>query len=200
MPYEDEVSGDDEVGALDDEIAGLVEVGALTEVGARQLRRKMKNKSRPRPAAPQQQAAPQGGGSGAVLPSPRYARTSPETERRAPLGFTEEATGKNFFTLGATIGATTTMRAKVSRAASIDRMLIVPSDPGAVLDSIRVGDEEQMLASGVPVELYGSEALTDSVPDNFSPIGPGLDLIITLRNTTAAAITGTIGVKANCRR
>jgi hypothetical protein len=92
------------------------------------------------------------------------------------------------------------MRAKVSRVAHVNRLLIVPSAPGVVIDSIKVGDEEQTLASGVSVELYGATALTDTVPDNFSPIGPGLDFIVTLKNTTAGAITGTIGTKATCKR
>jgi hypothetical protein len=126
--------------------------------------------------------------------------SSRATERRAPLGFTEDGTGRNFFTLAAAIGSITTMRAKVSRVAHVDRLVIVPSLAGAVIESIKVGDEEQTLASGVPVELYGVSALTDTVPDNFSPIGPGLDFIITLRNTTAVAITGTIGTKAAVKR
>src|SRR6266545_3116655 len=146
--------------------------------------------------AQKQAKRPVGGG----LPSPPFARSGDNVERRAPLGFTEDGTGANFFTLAAAIGSITTMRAKVSRVSHVDRLLVVPSAAGAVLESIKVGDEEQTLASGVPVELYGTSALTDTVPDNFSPIGPGLDFIITLRNTTAAAITGTIGTKCACKR
>ena len=169
-----------EVG-FEDEIAGLVQVGALTEVGARRLRHAHKK-------------------IGAPLPSPPFAMSQRGTERRAPLGFVEDGTGRFFFTLAAAIGATTTMRAKVSRVAHVDRLLIVPSAPGVVIDSIKVGDEEQTLAGGVPVELYGTTALTDTLPDNFSPIAPALDFIVQLVNTTAGAITGTIGVKASCKR
>jgi hypothetical protein len=169
-------------------ISGLVSVGALTEVGAQQLRR----------ARPHQVHALARTHSG--LPSPPFQMSSRDTERRAPLGFTEDGTGANSFTLAAVLGTTTTMRAKVSRVAHVDRLLIVPSAPGATIESIKVGDEEQVLASGVPVELYGTTALTDTVPDNFSPIGPGLDFIVTLRNTTATLITGTIGTKAACKR
>jgi hypothetical protein len=199
----DDVVGDDVVG-LDDhtegEIArtvqGLVEVGALTEVGAAKARKAMRRGViRGRVAQPGQ---PRTIGSG--LPSPPFAQSGRDTERRAPLGFTEDGTGKNFFSLSAAIGAITTMRAKVSRVSHVDRLLIVPSGAGAVIESIKVGDEEQTLASGVPVELYGTSALTDTVPDNFSPIGPGLDFIIVLRNTTAVAITGTIGTKCACKR
>jgi hypothetical protein len=197
MYGDDGVSGDDVVGALEAEIAGLVEVGALTEVGAARVRRKMGAVRQQRMAAPQQ-AQPRSIGSG--LPSPPFAQSGRDTERRAPLGFVEDGTGRNFFTLAAAIGAITTMRAKVSRVSHVDRLLVVPSSAGAVIESIKVGDEEQTLASGVPVELYGSSALTDTVPDNFSPIGPGLDFIITLRNTTASAITGTIGTKCACKR
>lgn len=186
--YGDDVSGD-EIGALESEIAGLVNVGALTEVGANRMRARMGS-------IRQRSSSPTGG----RLPSPPFAQSQRETERRAPLGFTEDGSGRNYFTLAAAIGAITTMRAKVSRVSHVDRLLIVPSSAGAVIESIKVGDEEQTLAAGVPVELYGASALTDTVPDNFSPIGPGLDFIITLRNTTASGITGTIGTKAACKR
>jgi hypothetical protein len=183
----DDVSGDD-VSGLEDQISGLVSVGALTEVGARALR------------ATVRRGAPAPSNVGKGLPSPPFAMSQRSTERRAPLGFIEDGSGANFFTLAAAIGAITTMRAKVSRVAHVDRLLLVPSAAGAVIESIKVGDEEQTLASGVPVELYGTSALTDTVPDNFSPIGPGLDFIITLRNTTASGITGTIGTKCACKR
>jgi hypothetical protein len=192
--YGYDVSGDDDVSG-EDVIGNLVAVGALTEVGANQLRRSRRNTVRQRVAQPQP-AQPIGSG----LPSPPFAMSSRATERRAPLGFTEDGTGRNFFTLAAAIGSITTMRAKVSRVAHVDRLVIVPSLSGAVIESIKVGDEEQTLASGVPVELYGVNALTDTVPDNFSPIGPGLDFIITLRNTTAVQIIGTIGTKAAVKR
>jgi hypothetical protein len=191
--YGEDVVGEDVVGALESEISGLVSVGALTEVGANRVRARMHSIRQRQPAAPMSS-----GRSG--LPSPPFQQSSRETERRAPLGFTEDGTGRNYFTLAAAIGSITTMRAKVSRVSHVDRLLIVPSSSGAVIESIKVGDEEQTLAAGVPVELYGSSALTDTVPDNFSPIGPGLDFIITLRNTTASGITGTIGTKAACKR
>jgi hypothetical protein len=184
----DDVSGDHDVSGIEGEISGLVQVGALTEVGATRLRRTIRNRGLPAT------------GIGAGLPSPPFAQSQRSTERRAPLGFIEDGTGANFFTLAAAIGSITTMRAKVSRAAHVDRLLIVPSAAGAVIESLKVGDEEQTLAAGVPVELYGTSALTDTVPDNFSPIGPGLDFIVTLRNTTAGAITGTIGTKCACKR
>lgn len=164
-------------------IQGLVEVGALTEVGAEAIRQARGNRRM-----------------GGRLPSPPFAKTAPSTERRAPAGFIEDGTGAFFFTLAAAVGATTTMRSKVSRAAHVDRLLIIPSAPGAVIDSIKIGDETQELASGAPVELYSAAALTDRLPDNFSPIGPALDMIVTLRNTTAVAITGTIGFKAGVKR
>jgi hypothetical protein len=193
--YGDEyIAGDDDV-LGDDVIGNLVAVGQLTEVGANALRSRRNRTQRARVAQPGQ---PRQVGSG--LPSPPFAMSSRSTERRAPLGFTEDGTGRNFFTLAAAIGSITTMRAKVSRVAHVDRLVIVPSLAGVVIESIKVGDEEQALASGVPAELYGISALTDTVPDNFSPIGPGLDFIITLRNTTATLITGTIGTKAAVKR
>ncbi len=200
----DEVSGDDDDDEdgeeVDDFISELVEVGAVEEVGARRLRgmrgsarakalRRLMRKKRARRTK-----------KGYGLPSPPFGRSQRETERRAPLGFIESSSGAFFFTLLAAIGATTTMTAKVSRAAHPDRLLIVPSAPGVVLQSVKVGDEEQLLSAGAPVELYSTAALTDAIPDNFSPIGPALDFIVVLLNTTIGAITGTIGIKASVKR
>ncbi len=170
---------------FENEIGGLVEVGHLDEIGAAKVSNLVKRLT----------AAATGG-----KPSPAFARSSRDTERRAPLGMTEDGTGRSYFSLAATIGATTTMRGKVSRVAHVNRLLIVPSAAGAVIGSIKVGDEEQCLAGGVPVELYGASALTDTEPDNFSPLGPALDFILQLVNTTASAITGTIGCKALVKR
>lgn len=171
--------GMDIQGDINGTIAGLVSVGALTEVGAEALRK----------AHGHHNHGPH---------SPAFQRSPRETERRAPCGFVEDGTGAFFATVAA--GGTSTMRAKVSRVAHVNRLLIVPSAPGLVLDSIKVGDEEQLLASGCPVEIYSAQALTDTLPDNFSPLGPALDLIVTLRNTTGAGITATTGFKAECKR
>lgn len=204
----DEVSGDDDDDddgeSADEFISELVEVGAIEEVGAvrlrgtrgsaraKMLRRLMRKKMKSR----RRRSEKRGGG----LPSPPFGRSQRETERRAPLGFIESSSGAFFFTLLAAIGSTTTMTAKVSRAAHPDRLLIVPSAPGVVLQSVKVGDEEQLLSAGAPVELYSTAALTDAIPDNFSPIGPALDFIVVLLNTTIGAITGTIGIKASVKR
>lgn len=182
---------DDDIEGEDDDIEGLVEIGALTEVGARKLRAR---RSRSRKTRRQRRAV------GGPLPSPPFARSGRDVQRRAPAGFIEDTSGANFFSLAAVIGATTTMRSKVSRSALVDRLLIIPSAPGAVISSILVGDEEQALATGAPVELYSPAALTDSVPDDFSPIGPALDMVVVIRNTTAIAITGTMGFKAQVKR
>ena len=192
--YVDEMMEEDfgvsgEADDAEEEIGQLVEVGALTEVGARRLRKAIR-KGRGR----------RGGGGMWGRPSPPFGRSARDVQRRAPSGFIEDGTGANFFSLAAAIGATTTMRSKVSRAANVDRLLIIPSAPGAVLQSIQVGDEEQALAIGAPVELYSPAALTDTLPDDFSPIGPALDLVVVLRNTTAVAITGTMGFKAAVKR
>ena len=188
---------------LEEQISGLERVGGLTEVGADAVRAAASASPAVRARLVQQlknAKAKQQAKIGRGKPSPPFARSQRETERRAPLGFIEDGTGAFFFTLAAVIGATTTMRAKVSRAAHVDRLLIVPSAPGAVIQSVFVGDEEQILAAGAPVELYGPSALTDTIPDNFSPLEPALDFIVVLRNTTAGAITGTIGVKASVQR
>lgn len=130
---------------------------------------------------------------GGAPPSPMFGQSSRDTLRRAPLGFT-------VFTLAAAIGATNTQSSKVSRKFHADRLLIVPSGAGIVIDSIKVGDEEQLLSIGVPVELYGTLALTDSLPDNFSPVPSGIDVSITLRNTTAGALTALVGLKGGVER
>lgn len=169
---------------MDREIGALVSAGAIDEVGAHRLRRALR----------------QAGSVTSGLPSPAFERSSRDTERRGPSGFTEDGTGKFFFTLAAVIGSSTVMRSKVSRVVHVDRLLIVPSLPGAIITSIKVGDEEQVLSAGAPVELYSSPALTDTLPDNFSPLSAALDFIVTLFNTTAVAITGTIGFKGDCKR
>lgn len=201
---DDEVSGfdsEEDDGDEEEMIAELVEVGAIDEVGAARVRSTRGRKGRRRllrnMLRKQRRRIPRGARG---LPSPPFGRSARDTERRAPLGFIEDGSGAFFFTLPAVIGGTTTMRAKVSRAAHPDRLLIVPSAPGAVLQSAQVGDEEQLLAPGAPVELYSTAALTDQIPDNFSPIGPALDFVIVLTNTTAVAITGTIGIKAAVKR
>ena len=191
----------------EDYIEGMVEVGAIDEVGAtkvrgagsmklraKMLKRLMMRKFRRRQ---RKDRVPPGAG---PLPSPPFGDSERSTQRRAPLGFLEAGTGANFFTLLPVIGATTTMTGKVSRTAHADRLLIVPSDPGVVLESVKVGDNEQLLASGAPVELYSTAALTDRIPDNFSPLGPALDFVVTLKNTTVLDITGTIGIKASVKR
>lgn len=177
-------------------VRGLVEVGALEEVAAEAIMRNPDRGQRRQMLA----RALQQTGTGGAMPSPPFARSARDTTRRAPLGFTEDNSGEFFFTLAAGPNTTTTMRAKVSRTAHTDRLLIVPTAPGVVMRSILVGDEEQILAAGAPVELYSVQALTDSLPDNFSPLGPALDFVVVLVNTTANIITGTIGIKAEVDR
>lgn len=194
------VSGEGDEEYIDELVGELVDVGAIDEVGAARVTRsrgRSKKHALTRLLRNARSHIPRGA---RRLPSPPFGRSARDTERRAPLGFTEDATGAFFFTLAAVIGATTTMRAKVSRAAHPDRLLIVPSAPGAVIQSAQVGDEEQLLAPGAPVELYSTAALGDLLPDNFSPVGPALDFVVVLVNTTAVAITGTIGIKAGVKR
>lgn len=185
--------------AMEAAVWGLVEVGRLEVVGAQSI---LQQQGRQQRALALAEVMAMGGKLpiGAAQPAPPFARSARETTRRAPLGFVESQSGAFFWSLAAVVGASTTMTAKVSRAAHTDRLLIVPSAPGVVMQSIKVGDEEQLLAPGAPVELYSAAALTDSLPDNFSPLGPALDFIVTLVNTTAGVITGTIGIKAECDR
>jgi len=188
----EDVSGGGDDSGMEEAVWGLVEVGALEEVGAQRVLATQGRQARAAQLAQVLGKTPVG----SAMPSPPFARSARDTTRRAPLGFVEDGSGAFFFSLAATIGATTTMRAKVSRTAHTDRLLIVPSAPGIVLQSVQVGDEEQLLSAGAPVELYSVDALTDTLPDNFSPLGPALDFVVVLFNTTAVAVTGTIGIKA----
>lgn len=183
-------------------IAGLVRIGALTPVGAEAAQAALDVGDGQR-AAEILADAMRGRGAparGTNLPSPAFYRSGRETARRAPLGFVEERTGARFFTLPGGVGQTTTMAGKVSRVSHIDRLLIVPDAPGAVIQSIMIGDEEQVLSPGAPVELYSEFALTDALPDNFSPLQSALDFKVVLMNTTVGPITGTIGCKALVER
>lgn len=166
------VSGLDEV--------GLDEIGYMTdeEVGAK-VKRAARRAAAAAPAATT--AAP---GS--------FVRSSRDVLRRAPGGFPT-------FSLAATIGATSTQSIKVSRPTDITRLVAVPSGAGIVMDSLKVGDEEQLLTGGVPVELFGAQVY-DSRPDNFSTLPASIDLTITLRNTTAGALTCNIGFKGEVKR
>ena len=127
-----------------------------------------------------------------VPPSPPFGRSTRSTLRRAPLGFPNNTVPLN--------ASFTFVSQQVSRVFHPDRLLIVPGAPGLVIDSIRVGDEEQTLTPGTPVELYGTAALTDTKPDNFSPVQTGTTVTIILRNTTAGNITATMGMKGGVER
>lgn len=135
--------------------------------------------------APQQQV-------GAPPPSPPFGRSGRYVFRRAPLGFPSATVAAN--------ASFTFVTQQVSRVYHPDRLLIIPAAPGLVIDSIRVGDEEQTVTAGAAVELYGVEALTDSKPDNFSPVQTGTTVTILLRNTTAAGIAVTMGMKGGVER
>lgn len=178
---------------LDSAVEGLMEVGALTEVGATQVKALVKR------GTPLKTAVRKVVSRGS-LPSPNFATTAPSTMRRAPLGFVEDGTGAVGWSLAAVLGDTTVIRAQVSRPTHINRLLLVASAVGAVITSLKIGDVEQLLNGAVSVELYGTAALTDTLPDDFSPLKSGTDCIITLQNTTAGAITGTAGAKAFVQR
>lgn len=129
---------------------------------------------------------------GSAPPSVPFGRSDRSLLRRAPLGFAEATVAAN--------ASATVVSQQLSRVFHPNRLLIIPSAPGVVVDSIRIGDEEQTLTPGTPVELYGVEALTDSLPDNFSPVQTGTTVTLLLRNTTGAAITCTVGMKGGVQR
>jgi hypothetical protein len=92
-------------------------------------------------------------------PSPPFGRSGRYVFRRAPLGFPSGTVAAN--------ASFAFVTQQVSRVYHPDRLLIIPAAPGLVIDSIRVGDEEQTVTAGAAVELYGVEALTDSEAGQF---------------------------------
>lgn len=125
-------------------------------------------------------------------PSPPFARSVRSTLRRAPLGFPSNTVPAN--------ASFTFVSQQVSRVFHPDRLLIIPAAPGLVIQSIRIGDEEQVVTPGAAVELYGTAALTDTKPDNFSPVQTGTAVTIILQNTTGAGIAATLGMKGGVER
>ena len=140
----------------------------------------------------QARGAANGNGIPAPLPSPDFYRSGRYVRRRAALGFPSSTIPANTALMVAT--------QQVSRVFHPDRLLVVPAAPGLVIDSLLVGDEEQMITAAAPVELYGTQALTDRLPDNFTPVQTGTTVRITLRNTTGADIDVTAGMKGGVER
>jgi hypothetical protein len=125
-------------------------------------------------------------------PSVPFGRSERSLFRRAPLGFPDLTIAAN--------SSQSFVTQQVSRVFHPDRLVVIPSAPGIVIDSIRVGDEEQTVTPGTPVELYGTQALTDTLPDNFSPVQTGTTVTVMLRNTTGAPIDVTMGMKGGVQR
>lgn len=119
------------------------------------------------------------------------ARTKAEVAKRAPLGF-------GTYSLAA--AAVTILTARPQRAFHPDRLLVTSSQLGVIINSIKIGDEEQVLGGSVPAELYGTSALADPKSDDFTPSGGGLDFSITLTNSAATASTGAVGMKGLVKR
>lgn len=111
--------------------------------------------------------------------------------KRAPLGF-------GAFNLAA--GSSVTLTATVQRPFMADRLLITASQPGVLVTSIKIGDEEQILGGNLPAEIYGPSALADTRSDDFSPAPAGISLSVTVLNTAATATTGSVGMKGHVRR
>jgi hypothetical protein len=119
-------------------------------------------------------------------------RQSRELVKRRPLGFPA-------YSLAA-VNDTTTITATAKRGIRINRLLLSSNIAGTVvMDSFKMGDIEQLLTRGVPIELYGSSALVDSVPDNFDAVAANTEVSIELRLVSLAGqtdpITGTVGAK-----
>jgi hypothetical protein len=119
------------------------------------------------------------------------ARSSRQTVKRAPLGF-------GTFSLATLTSITLTSR--VQRPFQADRLLVTASQLGITITSIRIGDEEQLLGGSVPAELYGTSAMADSKPDDFTPSPGGIDFSITITNTAGTTTTGAVGMKGYVKR
>lgn len=160
----------DIVSGADTDIDAMVNaVGEEYEIGADgAVRRKV----------PRRGAAPAG-------QRPGFQRTAAQIQRRPALGF-------GAFSIATT--ATATLTARPQRAFKGNRLLIVPSAAGLLIQSFRIGDEEQLLNPGVPVEMYGPLALADD-PDDFTPLASGMDAVLVLSNPTGGTITGSAGIK-----
>jgi hypothetical protein len=168
-------------------VSGLDEVGydSFSRLSDQEVGAIVKNRAR-QGAAARPAAAVAAGQPGS------FVRGTRELNRRAPAGFPT-------FSLAAAIGATSQQSITLSRPADITRLVIVPSAAGVVMDSMKIGDEEQLLNSGVPVELFAANVV-DPRSDNFTTLPSGIPLTILLRNTTAGAITANIGFKAEVQR
>ncbi len=164
------VSGDDDIG--DDEMGYDVgyDVGAAPRRGRR------------RPGKRHQLAA---------MGSPVLARSEREMWKRAPLGLGN-------YSLATTVSGTFT--GTIQRPFQPDRLLVTSSQLGILITSIKVGDEEQVLNGSVPAELYGVNALTDSLPDNFTAGATAITFSVSLSNSAGTTTTGAIGFKGAVRR
>lgn len=67
-----------------------------------------------------------------------------------------------------------------------DRLLLMPSRAGLVIDSIKVGNREQLMAGGVPAELF---SVRSQGGDAFDPITRETSVQVVLRNSTAEMLS-----------
>jgi hypothetical protein len=130
-------------------------------------------------------------GAAAKAGGTKFARSGRDVGKRAPLGF-------GVYSL-ATL-ASVTLTARVQRAFQADRLLVTSSQLGVMITSVKVGDEEQLLGGTVPAELYGTSALSDSKPDDFTPSPGGIDFSVTLTNSAGTTSTGSVGMKGYVKR
>lgn len=171
----------DAVDMMLDAVSGIESIGydSIAYEDDAEVGRKVKAKMR--------QAQAQG-----PVPARQFGRSAREIARRAPGGVPG-------VTLLAALGDVKTTTVTLSRPVEISRLVLVPTAPGAVLDSLKIGDEEQLLSPGVVVELY-DKTVYDPRPDNFTVLPAGIPLSFTFRNTTAGAITVNIGFKGEVNR
>jgi len=84
-------------------------------------------------------------------------------------------------------GATQVFTDVCQRAFEPERLILTVSQVGAVVTSIKIGDEEYIIgAKSVVAELFDKESLNE-LPDVFWPAGSGVTVSVTVKNTAGTA-------------
>lgn len=110
---------------------------------------------------------------------------SPEQIERGPIRFIMTDIGP-FALRSATLHA--------PRAVRVPLLLCEPNGPGVQLLSFKLGREEQLMAPGIPCELFAIEAVDAEHPDPFPRFEQGTPVTVSVRNTGASPANITVYV------